>query len=119
MHLPTAGVGNSSSNSRPKYLSKSQESIFVNGNGGDGSLVVAPKSINQNYFVENNDCAQQHHPQGLSLGISIIQGTDNNVYVKDLVENGPGQRNGIHIGDQVSFFLSFTNAFVEYMGRDG
>lgn len=36
-----------------------------------------------------------------TLGISIIQGSDNNVYVKDLVENGPGERNGIQIGDQV------------------
>lgn len=39
---------------------------------------------------------------GMTLGISIVQGSDNNVYVKDLVKNGPGERHGILIGDQVS-----------------
>lgn len=38
---------------------------------------------------------------GLTLGISIVQGSDNKVYVKDLVKNGPGARHGIRIGDQV------------------
>lgn len=38
---------------------------------------------------------------GMTLGISIVQGSDNNVYVKDLVKNGPGDRYGILIGDQV------------------
>lgn len=42
-------------------------------------------------------------PNKLTLGISIIQGLDNNVYVKDLVKNGPGERNGVQIGDQVWF----------------
>lgn len=37
-----------------------------------------------------------------TLGISIIQGPDNHVYVKDLVEQGPGARHGIQIGDQVN-----------------
>lgn len=37
----------------------------------------------------------------LTLGISIIQGSDNNVYVKDLVKNGPGEKSGVQIGDQV------------------
>lgn len=41
---------------------------------------------------------------GYTLGISIVQGSDNNVYVKDLVPNGPGARNGIKIGDQVCKF---------------
>jgi tyrosine-protein phosphatase non-receptor type 13 len=39
---------------------------------------------------------------GYTLGISIVQGTDNNVYVKDMVPNGPGDKSGIMIGDQVS-----------------
>lgn len=39
---------------------------------------------------------------GMTLGISIVQGSDNNVYVKDLVKNGPGDRHGVLIGDQVS-----------------
>lgn len=41
-----------------------------------------------------------------ALGISIIQGSDNNVYIKDLVKNGPGARSGLHIGDQVSLELN-------------
>uniref|UniRef100_A0A182FIW8 Uncharacterized protein n=1 Tax=Anopheles albimanus TaxID=7167 RepID=A0A182FIW8_ANOAL len=36
-----------------------------------------------------------------TLGISIVQGNDNNVYVKDLVPNGPGARSGIRLGDQI------------------
>lgn len=39
---------------------------------------------------------------GTTLGISVVQGSDNNVYVKDLMKNGPGERNGVLIGDQVS-----------------
>ncbi|GAB0090488.1 FERM domain [Sergentomyia squamirostris] len=38
---------------------------------------------------------------GYTLGISIVQGSDNNVYVKNLVPDGPGARNGIKIGDQI------------------
>lgn len=51
-----------------------------------------------NSSVEDNSIANK-----LTLGISIVQGSDNNVYVKDLVKNGPGERNGVQIGDQVSF----------------
>ncbi|XP_050099570.1 uncharacterized protein LOC126579900 [Anopheles aquasalis] len=36
-----------------------------------------------------------------TLGISIVQGNDNNVYVKDLVPNGPGARSGVRLGDQI------------------
>lgn len=49
-----------------------------------------------NSSVEDTSVANK-----LTLGISIIQGSDNNVYVKDLVRNGPGERNGVQIGDQV------------------
>ncbi|XP_059612240.1 uncharacterized protein LOC132258783 isoform X2 [Phlebotomus argentipes] len=38
---------------------------------------------------------------GGTLGISVVQGSDNNVYVKDLAPNGPGARGGIKIGDQI------------------
>lgn len=54
-----------------------------------------------NSSVEDNSIANK-----LTLGISIIQGSDNNVYVKDLVKNGPGERNGVQIGDQVSYNVS-------------
>ncbi|KAG4070549.1 hypothetical protein HA402_001215 [Bradysia odoriphaga] len=46
--------------------------------------------------IEDNSLANK-----FTLGISIIQGSDNNVYVKDLVKNGPGERGGIEIGDQI------------------
>lgn len=46
--------------------------------------------------IEDNGLANK-----FTLGISIIQGSDNNVYVKDLVKNGPGERSGIQVGDQV------------------
>jgi tyrosine-protein phosphatase non-receptor type 13 protein len=53
----------------------------------------------RNLSAFNIDCAIT----GYTLGISIIQGElDNNVYVKELVKNGPGDRNGIKVGDQVS-----------------
>lgn len=52
-----------------------------------------------NSSVEDNSIANK-----LTLGISIVQGSDNNVYVKDLVKNGPGETNGIQIGDQVFLF---------------
>lgn len=39
---------------------------------------------------------------GYTMGISIVQGqSDNYVYVKELVRNGPGDRGGICVGDQV------------------
>ena len=46
---------------------------------------------------------------GYTMGISIVQGQhDNNVYVKELVKDGPGDRNGIKVGDQV-FLAPFLN----------
>ncbi|XP_063704229.1 LOW QUALITY PROTEIN: uncharacterized protein LOC134833731 [Culicoides brevitarsis] len=36
-----------------------------------------------------------------TLGISIVQGSDRNVYVKDIVENGPSDVAGVKIGDQI------------------
>lgn len=44
-------------------------------------------------------------PQKYSLGVSIVQGSDNNVYVKELVPKGAGDRHGIKVGDQVSVYL--------------
>lgn len=39
---------------------------------------------------------------GYTMGISIVQGqSDNYVYVKELVKNGPGERCGIRVGDQI------------------
>lgn len=39
---------------------------------------------------------------GYSMGISIIQGqTDNYVYVREIIKNGPGDKAGIRVGDQI------------------
>lgn len=53
---------------------------------------------------DNNvqNCKTSNSMMGMTLGISVVQGSDNNVYVKDLMKNGPGERNGVLIGDQVS-----------------
>lgn len=54
---------------------------------------------------------KQNDEGGLTLGISIVQGSDNNVYVKDLVRHGPGELSGVQIGDQVSD-TKFHNIFL-------
>lgn len=59
-------------------------------------------AIDLDYMQSTDPC------EGLTLGISIVQGSDNKVYVKDLVKNGPGARHGIQIGDQVSMNLPFA-----------
>lgn len=87
--------------------SKSQESILTK-NAWQQLGVRRDKTINQ--FDNNKNKSDKvdgngsvdHQCNGLTLGISIIQGSDNNVYVKDLVNDGPGARSGIQIGDQVS-----------------
>lgn len=47
-------------------------------------------------------CNVDNFITGYTMGISIVQGqSDNYVYVKELVKNGPGDRGGICVGDQV------------------
>lgn len=47
-------------------------------------------------------CNVDNFITGYTMGISIVQGqADNYVYVKELVKNGPGDRGGICVGDQV------------------
>lgn len=97
--------------SKEVIWSKSQESIF--GKSSASKLCVRRgETINQFDNDKKNGMDSGHlnngHSKsiaddGLTLGISIVQGSDNNVYVKDLVRNGPGARAGIQIGDQVSF----------------
>lgn len=55
-----------------------------------------------NHGVDEASSRSKPSEGGLTLGISIVQGSDNKVYVKDLVKTGPGARNGIRIGDQVT-----------------
>lgn len=85
--------------------SKSQESIFEK-NSWQQLGVRRDRTINQfdnGQIKSDGNGSVDHQCNGLTLGISIIQGSDNNVYVKDLVDNGPGARAGIQIGDQVSW----------------
>uniref|UniRef100_A0A336LMW2 CSON002930 protein n=1 Tax=Culicoides sonorensis TaxID=179676 RepID=A0A336LMW2_CULSO len=39
--------------------------------------------------------------QRYTLGISVVQGSDKNVYVKDMVDQGPSDKAGVKIGDQI------------------
>ncbi|KAJ6638105.1 Tyrosine-protein phosphatase non-receptor type 13 [Pseudolycoriella hygida] len=51
---------------------------------------------------DGNSSTEDNYVAGKwTLGISIVQGSDKNVYVKDLVKNGPGERGGVQIGDQI------------------
>lgn len=43
----------------------------------------------------------QKDDQSFTLGISIVQGSDGNVYVKDIAKGGPGAKAGVEIGDQI------------------
>jgi C-terminal processing protease CtpA/Prc len=56
------------------------------------------QSLKNLAFSSNVDC----YISGYSMGISIIQGqSDNYVYVKDIIKNGPGDKAGIRVGDQI------------------
>ncbi|XP_055377864.1 uncharacterized protein LOC129609770 [Condylostylus longicornis] len=60
-------------------------------------------SHNENLYQEisPNDNFEENL-QNYTLGISIVQGSnDNNVYVKDLINNGPGDKAGVLVGDQI------------------
>ena len=49
-----------------------------------------------------SSCNVDNFITGYSMGVSIVQGqSDNYVYVKELVKNGPGYRMGISVGDQI------------------
>lgn len=85
MYYPDGSRSHSDRCQRRQFLSRSQESIFV---------ATPPERT-------GCDCVVAKRESGLTLGISIVQGTDNNVYVKDLVRHGPGELSGVQIGDQV------------------
>lgn len=65
--------------------------------------IVKDNSL-QNLQLANSMGMKQDN--SMTLGISVVQGSDNNVYVKDLMKNGPGERNGVLIGDQVNWKYS-------------
>lgn len=125
LQLPTNGIGSPASknnsnwirenlfmpfsmtsSSKPnvgKLLSRSQESIFTK---TDKLTVKCSSAINQKHSLEDEKSKQKCMESGYTLGISIVQGSDQHVYVKDLVKNGPGERNGIQIGDQVRYMYN-------------
>lgn len=45
----------------------------------------------QEKIPDNNDFKPK-----MTLGISIIQGSDQNIYVKDIVKNSPAERHGMY-----------------------
>lgn len=83
------------------------DNLTVNSSTSD--RIITRVTIQKDYVGDRkakhaaNEASNGSKPNenGLTLGISIVQGSDNKVYVKDLVKNGPGARHGIRIGDQV------------------
>ena len=92
-------------------------------------VVVAPKStferfkaLSSNRFskrflrskkskvLEERDMEEQKY----SLGISIVLGSDGNIYVKDLAPEGAGYRHGVRIGDQILAVDNKSLAKVRY-----
>uniref|UniRef100_A0A182LS39 FERM domain-containing protein n=1 Tax=Anopheles culicifacies TaxID=139723 RepID=A0A182LS39_9DIPT len=94
------------------FLSRSQESIAF---PGKWSLTTSSTSSTAHYDefderfpyatmgggVRKRNREHTNTATRYTLGISIVQGNDNNVYVKDLAPNGPGARNGVRVGDQI------------------
>ncbi|EDS42478.1 conserved hypothetical protein [Culex quinquefasciatus] len=82
------------------FLSRSQESVLFRSGprltpfGGDDLS-------SDGGIADCGSSGEDTRGARYTLGISIVQGADNNVYVKDLVPNGPGARAGVRIGDQI------------------
>lgn len=77
---------------RTMFVSRSQESVFLSGQERLMAVAEPPEDVSE-------------EESAWTLGISIVQGTDNNVYVKELVNGGPGSLAGIFVGDQVSILV--------------
>ncbi|XP_035919453.1 uncharacterized protein LOC118517435 isoform X2 [Anopheles stephensi] len=98
--------------SQRPFLSRSQESIAF---PGKWSLTASSHNGATHYDefderfpyatmgggVKKRNREHNNATARYTLGISIVQGNDNNVYVKDLAPNGPGARNGVRVGDQI------------------
>uniref|UniRef100_A0A182T407 PDZ domain-containing protein n=1 Tax=Anopheles maculatus TaxID=74869 RepID=A0A182T407_9DIPT len=98
--------------SQRQFLSRSQESIAL---PGKWSLTASNYTGATHYDefderfpyatmgggVKKRNREHNNTTARYTLGISIVQGNDNNVYVKDLAPNGPGARNGVRVGDQI------------------
>jgi C-terminal processing protease CtpA/Prc len=89
---------------KKSFLSRtrSQESILF-GMKNNKLLQFASRMMNDS---AGGACPTDQGGQGYTLGISIVQGSDNNVYVKELMPGGPGERSGVQIGDQVCSFAA-------------
>lgn len=97
------------------YLSLQNESISDTLLDKFSNMTTTPNNLNDRIItritiVKDSPAQYQNvsamagirQDNGTTLGISVVQGSDNNVYVKDLMKNGPGERHGVLIGDQVS-----------------
>lgn len=96
---------------KKSFLSRSQESILPHHFSNASINTAAGNHSNSRIRMDDVDVGVDATADDIkrdsavnsdyTLGISIVQGSDNNVYVKDLMKNGPGDKNGIQIGDQV------------------
>ncbi|KFB41968.1 AGAP013042-PA-like protein [Anopheles sinensis] len=95
---------------RQQFLSRSQESIAIPGGGRRSALEptsMAPfgdDEYDERFPYATLGQRKRKEPPvatRYTLGISIVQGNDNHVYVKDLAPHGPGARNGVRVGDQI------------------
>ncbi|XP_053681539.1 uncharacterized protein LOC128732319 [Sabethes cyaneus] len=84
------------------FLSRSQESVLFRSGAARLSAAFGGDDLSSDGGIA--DCGssgEDSRGARYTLGISIVQGNDNTVYVKDLVPNGPGARAGVRIGDQI------------------
>ncbi|XP_058829712.1 uncharacterized protein LOC131689005 [Topomyia yanbarensis] len=85
------------------FLSRSQESVLFR--KGAGSRLIAfgggDDLSSDGGIADCGSSGEDGRGARYTLGISIVQGNDNTVYVKDLVPSGPGARAGVRIGDQI------------------
>ncbi|XP_053668060.1 uncharacterized protein LOC128718460 [Anopheles marshallii] len=91
-----------------QFLSRSQESIAFPGKWSLTASSTTNDEFDERFpyatmggGVRKRNREQTNAATRYTLGISIVQGNDNNVYVKDLAPNGPGARNGVRVGDQI------------------
>nr|XP_029710298.1 uncharacterized protein LOC109397654 [Aedes albopictus] len=76
------------------FLSRSQESVLFRKGGPRLKAFGGDDLSSDGGIADCEGSSEDGQGARYTLGISIVQGSDNNVYVKDLVPNGPGARAG-------------------------
>lgn len=87
-------IRKNNSNVTTKDMKNKEDSFVASLGKYFNNLGQENQSHNQNKFSSEE---KDHY----TLGISIVQGSDRHVYVKDIVKNGPSDEAGVKIGDQV------------------